>query len=546
MGVGCGRVPGAGAEPQASVCTPQISVRCGLVEAAPAESEAGLLPGLVRGSWVGFLGPGLLAAEASVGEARAMRSVALLVALALPLACTMVSDRSLPEGLALQPRPQAAPARAVALNHVRLELEVDLVGQRLGGKVTCWVRALGRGARSVRLTGPTEGVREVLDARGRSLEFASTGRGGELLVELGEPLAAGEELPLSVSFSLQSAPGLLFGETDSGPGWTPWVVAGPVAAEPAAWFPMVEGQQACASFEAEVRVGHGARVFLGGLPQQVVSVPVAGAIEASRLFRFNQPQPVHLERLGLVAGRFEAAGPGPVASRVLAVAGTPEKTLSSLVESLARRERGLQLSLSAEITGEPAPLEACVVCIPDASGQRLGSLGCVTLSPSLVKRLVRGDVAMGLDPLALALARGHVAGRHASTRPSEAWLLEAIAAHLALQSVGSPEDRQNALDALAPEPLLWRDRTIAQLPLRNRSKVASESAAARGALLLHAIEAQVGSDALRACLHRALVDRQGADLGEADLLRSFSEEDGRDQVSLLNQLLSEYGAVERP
>ncbi|MFT7677213.1 MAG: hypothetical protein ACI8QC_001190 [Planctomycetota bacterium] len=471
-----------------------------------------------------------------------MRNAALLVATALPLACASVSDHPRPENLALQPRPQAAVARSVALNHVRLELELDLVGQRLGGKVTCWVVALGRGATQVRLTGSTQGVREVLDARGRSLEFASSGSDGGLLVQLADPLAAGEELPLSVNFNQQSVPGLLFGETPRGPGWTPWVVAGPAAAASAAWFPLIEGEQACASFEAEVRVGHGAQVFLGGLPRS--SQAITGAIEGTHLYRFDSSQPLHVQRLGLVAGRFTAAGAGPIASRVLAVTGTPEKTLSALVEALARREWGLELSLSVE-GGQALPdLPPVLVCIPDARGQRLGTLGCVTLSPSLVKRLVRGDASPGLDPLALALARGRVVGRHASTRPSEAWLLEAIAAHLALQSVGGAEDRQRALNALAPDPLLWREQTIAQLPLRNRSNVASESVAARGALLLHTIELQVTSSALRACLYALLRDRQGVDLGEADLLRSFSEVDGRDLAPLLNRLLSEYGNQE--
>lgn len=67
--------------------------------------------------------------------------------------------------------------------------------------------------------------------------------------------------------------------------------------------------------------------------------------------------------------------------------------------------------------------------------------------------------------------------------------------------------------------------------------------AARGAHLLFQIEQEFGAQALADCLRQALIATRGMAFGEADLVRSFRQLDGRDLAPLLNRLASAYGQV---
>lgn len=467
-----------------------------------------------------------------------------LVPVAISLAaCTSTQGLEPLDWSPLAGLPQPAPERSVQLLHADLQLDLDLLDGRLEGVSTSWIRALGRPVSQVTMRGG-HGVREVLDARGRSLVFEA--ENGAVRVDLVEPLQPGEELPLTARFSALRPPGVSFGETAPGPSWNPWVSAGPrldsASAGPLPWFPLVEPEQACATFAATVRAGHGVRVFLGGLPSEPPSAPEADSA-GTRTFTFRSQERRTLGRLALAAGRLRQAGAGSMEERVFVPHAESSEFGGRLVRATRTREEALGYRPAAGLSSGLEAAPPVVVVLPDGRGQRLDGLGVIGLGPALAQRLADGGWAGTPDPLALALARDQVAGRHTAARSSEAWFLEALAGFQSMRTVAAQGGLRVELFAMS-EAL-----SAGSVARRMRSVLGLEGpgdALRKGALALAAIGREFGFEPLDQAIDRALAARRGDSLAPGDLVRAFRTLDGRDIGARLDELIRRSGRPDWP
>ncbi len=471
-----------------------------------------------------------------------LRNFLASVAMSLA-ACTSTQGLEPLDWSPLAGLPQPAPERSVQLLHADLQLDLDLLDGRLEGASTSWIRALGRPVSQVTMRGG-HGVREVLDARGRSLVFEA--ENGAVRVDLVEPLQPGDELPLTARFSALRPPGVSFGETAPGPAWNPWVSAGPrpdsAGAGPLPWFPLVEPEQACATFAATVRAGHGVRVFLGGLPSEPPSAPEADSA-GTRTFTFRSEELRTLGRLALAAGRLRQASSSPLGERVFVPHTESGEFADRLVQATSAREEILGYGPAAGVSSALDAAPPVVVVVPDGRGQRLDGLGVIGLGPALAQRLADGGWVGSPDPLALALARDRVAGRHTAARSSEAWLLEALAGFQSMGAAGAQGGLRAELFAMS-EP-----KSTGAVAQRMRSVLGLESQGGtlrKGALAMEAIGREFGFEPLAQATDRALAARRGDSLAPEDLVRAFRALDGRDIGARLDELTRRAGRPEWP
>ena len=356
-----------------------------------------------------------------------------------------------------------------------------------------------------------------------------------LRVELAEFLDPASEMPLTIRFAAQDPPGFAFGETAAGPGWNPWASAGPLpGGQP--WFPMVEPGGSCATLDAKLRAGHGVQVLLAGAAVRALPSP-GGTGQDDAEFSFRSSEPLALARLVLAAGRLRPVGGRGVAARVW----VPRDRLGAhgerLAAALGQRESALGARLGMHGDGsrqaagsalEPAPV--VLVELPNEAGQRLDGVGVLCLGPALAQRLASGGMTAAMDPLAVGLARQHIAGRHVVARPSEAWLFEGLAGYLAMAAMEPINPRELAWHGLvhgsAWSNALAREQQALYVSPARAGFVSTELRT--GAALIEGLAREFGEPSLQAAIGQALAARRGASMGIADLARAFAATDGRD------------------
>src|SRR5687767_12043110 len=103
---------------------------------------------------------------------------------------------------------QYLPDRPVSMEHVRLELDLDLPGQRLSGRATLTLRARRNDVRLVELHAVDMQIEKITVDGAPAGSFHYDGQ--RLFIDLGHPHARGTRLTVTVTYRAAPRRGLYF------------------------------------------------------------------------------------------------------------------------------------------------------------------------------------------------------------------------------------------------------------------------------------------------------------------------------------------------
>ncbi len=471
-----------------------------------------------------------------------------LQAAALAAACaTAAAPEAIPAAPAASPlRPDAEAdngwSRDADLLHVELELTLDPAGRSVVGRVRHRFAALMEGTRRIRLHAEGLEILSVQDGEGHELGFELAEPW--LAVVLERPLARGEEIELSVSYSARPQRGLHF-FSPPGDGENAallWSQGEPE--EHHHWFPTWDYPNERASFAAHLRVGHDWTALSNGL---LSSVDDHGGGEHTFHWRLEQEIPTYL--IAVAAGRFE--------HYVDDWRGIPVEywVAEGTGEERARRAFGEtpdMLEYFSQLLDYPYPFPRYAQLA--VHGFEWGGMENATLT-------ILNDYVLD-DPLTIADREGndrllvaHELAHHwfgdlvTCISWSHLWLNEAWASYLELcyeGHVGGPESMQlwleryregyiGADDGRSP---MARD-FWSQLPTKDGSRVSAGERASylydKGPWVLYMLEHQLGADAFWQGVRHYLREHAWNLVGTHDFTRAIFDATGRSVESWAEQ-----------
>ena len=195
-------------------------------------------------------------------------------------------------------KPQYPRDRAVDIKHVRLDFTLDLDAKRISGKVAHTFTALNDGADKLRLD--AVGL-DILGATGPAGALSFERSEGQLTIDLGRSLDAGEEQTVTVEFAGNPRRGLYFIAPDEGypekrlEAWTQGEDE-----DTRHWFPCYDYPNELSTSEMHVTVRKPFTVIANGGLRGVDE-----NTDGTRTFHFHQEQP-HVRYLtSVVAGEYD-------------------------------------------------------------------------------------------------------------------------------------------------------------------------------------------------------------------------------------------------
>ncbi len=379
------------------------------------------------------------------------------------------------------PPSAAARARDFGVVRQRVRLAYDATSHTLEGSTTVRLAPRGDSALSrIVLDVGRVVVRAVRDERGDSLDFALAG--DTLAILLGPPPRAARERELRIEYDIEHAADAI-GEADGGGAY--WTRGG----SPRHWVPTVDDPASRSRWELIVRALPGEIVRASG--RLAGRRRVRGGVE----WRFVVDEPVAASRIGVVVGKLSVAT--DTSHRpVLALWSTRRPTADErrALAALRRMDDALD-----ERIGDGPDGARELVALPDGAPDEWHGAGLTTMLEDAV--VVPAWAVPQLDPL-VRLARAAVAQRmprHVASA-TDAWVGDALPSLLAWE-LASP----------TPDDASWRRLDAMDIALaaerRERRPLAGSPtgrSAARGAVVLDMLRAEVGDSAYRAGLRAYL------------------------------------------
>lgn len=423
------------------------------------------------------------------------------------------------------------------LLHLTLDLRLDFDAERVSGRATSWIRAFPGGCEEVTLHAVGLEVREVVDGRGRALQYRL--EEPRLVVRLAEPLSSGEEASITVAYTTRApARGVVFVDADPRPdAFAPEIWTRGQFEDNRHWFPAWDLPNDRATVDLSARVGHDMTCVAGG---ELVGVEEHGGGE--RTFRWRMARAIPTYLVALAAGRWETytdrAGDVPLAYHV--PPGTGEAATRA-----ALGETPEMLRFFEELLDEPFPFakydQAVVAGFPWA-GMENASL------TMLHDEILGGEEALlDLDGDPRLLVAHELAhqwfGDLVTCRGwSDLWLNEAWASYLELA--------WERVRAGAGSFALWLERyaeryrsrgDACRLPLaldwhsQGLAEQRAHHVYTKGPWVLHMLERRLGAEAFWAAT-RAYLDRHADGLvTTADLERVVFDTTGHNVEGFLEQ-----------
>ena len=191
--------------------------------------------------------------------------------------------------------------RDADLQHLGLDVHLDLEAGRLYGTATNTFKMLREGTRSLRLHAQEVDIREILDSDGRALGFRREGT--TLEVDLEEVLAVGDEVAIEVRFKAEPSSHYLSTIEDRG-AFVPEAFASGQDGGLRRWIPTWDAPGDLTKIDVIARVRDDMYVVSNGVLVAVDDVDRAGRGE--RTFTWQQSVPVSVRSLTLAAARFES------------------------------------------------------------------------------------------------------------------------------------------------------------------------------------------------------------------------------------------------
>lgn len=471
-----------------------------------------------------------------------VRTAPALVGLLLAAGCaatTAKSERLRPDvSQAVRHEPRAS---RFDVEHYDLDLRIRPESRAIDG--ICTVRLFGRrdGLEQVALDLEGLGVRSVIDDSGRTLAFRH--EGGQLEIDLAQPLAHDDSVELEISYGGQPAKGLWFaGDRDGVP--TQAFTQGECE-DARWWFPCWDAPSDRAT--SELRVTMPATWTSVAAGERVDSVVNEGEGWRRDHWRMTAPHSTYLETL--VAGELEVLEGdwGGLPLQFLA----PRKWSEYLESSLAATATALDFL--SEVTGKRYPFDkysqACVENFPFGGMENISAT-------TLTVTCLRDELGLRdrtSDGLVVHEAAHQWFGDLLTCRDwSEIWLNEGFATYMTLLYV----ERTQGLDAFragihdAQERYLNGDvgetrRPIVYSVYRDPMDLFfSGHAYAGGATRLHLLRFVLGDEVFMHGLRLYVGRNAGRGVVTLDLQRAMEEASGEDLTAFFKQWLYTAGFPE--